>query len=108
MGRLRLLYLCFIVGQVLLTPVYTTPGYFFFLGPISTRDNRVLKGHSVARYIRSLAPLTPLTRSTALRFAPQRSASLRSLRSLAPFTGSLTHSAHSLVGRLKFMKLCSR
>ena len=44
MGRLRLLYLCFIVGQVWLTPVYTTPGYFFFLGPISTRDNCVLNG----------------------------------------------------------------
>ena len=53
------------------------------------------KGHSVARYICSLAPLT-------------RSASLRSLCSLAPFTGSLTHFAHSLVGRLKFMNLWSR
>ena len=50
--------------------------------------------HSVARYVRSLAPLTPLTRS-----AP--------LRSLAPFIGSLTHFAHSLVGQLKFLNMCS-
>ena len=34
------------------------------------------KGHSVARYVRSLAPLTPLTRSAALR---SRARSLRSL-----------------------------
>ena len=34
------------------------------LGPVSNRDNRVLrKGHSVVRYVRSLTPLTPLTRS---------------------------------------------
>ena len=38
---------------------------------------------------------------------PQRSTSLRLLRSLAPFTGSLTYSAHSLVGQLKFMNMCS-
>ena len=48
-------------------------------------------------YVRSLAPLT---RSAALRFAP--------LRSVTPFTGSLTHSAQSLVEQLKFMNLCSR
>ena len=40
----------------------------------------------VARYVRSLAPLTPL----------------------APFTGSLTHFAHSLMGQLKFLNMCSR
>ena len=48
------------------------------------------KGHSVARYVRSFARIA------------------HSAHSLAPFTGSLTHSAHSLVGRLKFMNLCSR
>ena len=42
------------------------------------------KRHSVARYVCSLAPLTPLTRSAALHFAPQRSASLvHSLQGLA-------------------------
>ena len=38
----------------------------------------------------------------------QRSASLRLLHLLAPFTGSLTHFAHSLVGQLKFVNMCSR
>ena len=52
-----------------------------------------LTGHSVARYVCSLAPLTPLTRSASLR---------------APFTGSLTHFAHFLVGELKFLNMCSR
>ena len=52
------------------------------------------KGHSVARYVRSLAPLT-------------RSALLCSLRLLAPFTGLLTHFTHSLVGQLKFLNMCS-
>ena len=32
-------------------------------------DIAFLTGHSVARYIRSLAPLTPLTRFAALHFA---------------------------------------
>ena len=54
-----------------------------------------LTGHSVARYVHSLAPLTLLTRAAALR-------------SLAPFTGSLTHFAHSLVGQLKILNMCSR
>ena len=58
-------------------------------GPVSTRDNRVLKGHhSVARYVRSLAPLTPLTRSAALRFA--------TLASLARSVHRLAHSLRSL------------
>ena len=38
----------------------------------------------------------------------QRSASLCLLHSLAPFTGLLTHFAHSLVRQLKFLKMCSR
>ena len=55
---------------------------------------------SLATFVRSHRSLRSL--------APQRSASLRSLRLLAPFTGSLTHFAHSLVGRLKFLNMCSR
>ena len=68
-------------------------------------DNCVFKPatRSLATFVRSLAPLTPLTRYTALRFAV-----LRSLCLLAPFTGSLTHFAHSLVGQLKFLNMCSR
>ena len=50
------------------------------LHTVSTRDNRVFTGHSVARYVHSLAPLTPLTCSATLRFAP-----LALLRTLAPF-----------------------
>ena len=33
---------------------------------------------------------------------------VRSHRSLAPFMGSLTHSANSLIGLLKFMDMCTR
>merc|ERR1719334_1293785 len=57
-------------------------------GLVSTRDNRVFNG-SLGRSLRSSA---------------------RSAHSLcsAPFTGSLTHFAHSLVGQLKFVNLCSR
>ena len=47
-----------------------------------------LTGHSVARYVRSLAPLTPLTRSAALRFA--------TLASLARSVHGLAHSLRSL------------
>ena len=54
-------------------------------------------GHLVARYDISLALLTPLTHSAALCFAQ-----------LAPFMGSLTHFAHSLVEQLKFLNICSR
>ena len=49
-------------------------------------------GHSVARYVCSLAPLTLLT----------------PLASYAPFTGSLTHFAQFLVEQLKFLNMCSR
>ena len=57
-------------------------------GPVSTRDNRVLKG-PLGRSLRSsLAPLTPLTRSAALRFAM--------LASLAHSVHGLAHSLHSL------------
>ena len=48
----------------------------------------------VARNVHFLAPLTLL-------------AVLRLLCLLAPFTGSLTHFAHSLVGQLKFSNMCS-
>ena len=58
------------------------------LGPVSSRDNRVLTGHSVARYVRSLAPLTSLTRSAALRIAK--------LASLACSVHGLAHSLRSL------------
>ena len=47
-----------------------------------------LKGHSVARYVCSLAPLTPLTRSAALCFAM--------LASLACSVHVLAHSFRSL------------
>ena len=53
---------------------------------------------SLATFVRSHHSLRSL--------APQRSASFRLLRSLAPFMGSLTHFAHSLV--LKFLNMCSR
>ena len=52
---------------------------------------------SLATFVRSHRSLRSLT--------TQRSASLRSL---TPFTGSLTHFAHSLVGQLKFLNVCSR
>ena len=38
----------------------------------------------------------------------QQSALLLPVHSLAPFVGSLTLFTHSLAGRLKFMKMCSR
>ena len=52
-------------------------------------------GHSVARCVRSLAPVTSLTGTNTLCL-------------LALFTGSLTHFTRSLVGQLKFMDMCSR
>merc|ERR1712168_1620344 len=75
--------------------------YLFSMGLFLVVTIAFLKGHSVARYVRSLAPLTSLTRSAALRFA--------TLASLARFVHELAHSLHSLpCGRLKFMNLCSR
>ena len=59
------------------------------------------------RATRSLATFVRLHRSLR-SLAPQRSATLGSLRSLAPFMGLLTDFAHSLVGWLKFLNLCSR
>ena len=47
-----------------------------------------LMGHSVARYVRSLAPLTPLTRSATLHFAR--------LALLARFIHRLAHSLSGL------------
>ena len=55
-----------------------------------------LTGHLVARYVCSLAPLTPLTRSAAFRFA-----------TLALLAHSVHGLAHSLVRWLKFMRMCS-
>ena len=47
----------------------------------SSQTIAFLTGHSVARYVRSLAPLTPLTHSAALRFST---------------LAALTHSIHGL------------
>ena len=58
-----------------------------------------LTGHSVARYLRSLATLTPLTHYAAICFAP--------LALLARSIHGLAHLAHSLVGQLKFLSMCS-
>ena len=54
------------------------------------RDNRVLMGYSVACFVHLLAPLTPLTRSAALRFATVVSLAryVHSLALLAPLTPS--------------------
>merc|ERR1712074_411491 len=62
-----------------------------------------------SRFERATRSLVTFVRShRSLRsLAPQRSASLCLLCSLTPFTGSLTHFAHSLVGRLKFLNMCS-
>ena len=69
-------------------------------GVSSQRRSRFERAtRSLATFVRSHRSL----RSLAL----QRSASLCSLRSLAPFTGSLTHFAHSLVGQLKILNMCS-
>ena len=46
-------------------------------------DNRVFTGHSIARCIRSPAPLNLLTRSTALHYAPLASLA-HSIHGLAP------------------------
>ena len=71
-----------------------------FGGVSSQRRSRFERAtRSLATFVRSHRSLRSL--------APQRSASLRSLRSLALFTGSLTHFAHSLVGQLKFLNMCS-
>ena len=64
-------------------------GFFFRFQLWLLVPTAFLTGHSVARFVRSLAPLT--------RFAG---------RHFAMFTGSLSHFAHSLVGQLKFMNLC--
>ena len=69
--------------------------FTFFNGPVSTRNNRVLKG-PLGRSLRSFARTAHSAHS--LRSAPLRYA--RSVHGLA-------HFAHSLVGRLKIMNLCS-
>ena len=57
-------------------------------------------GHLVARYVRSLAPLTPLTRYAALRSA--------TLTSLASSIHGLAHTRRSLPrGTVKFINMCS-
>ena len=70
-------------------------------GAFLVTDDRVLN-LPLGRSLRSFALTAHAAHS--LRSAFQRSASLRSL---APFTGSLTHFAHSLVGQLKFLNMCS-
>merc|ERR1712168_840805 len=62
--------------------------YLFSMGLFLVVTIAFLTGHSVARYIRSLAPLTPLTRSAALRFA--------TLALLARSIHGLAHSLCSL------------
>ena len=70
------------------------------IGYVSTRDNRVLTGHSFAHYVCSLAPLTPLTNSAALRF-PMLAFLARSVHGLA-------HSPRSLPrGTVNFLNMCS-
>ena len=72
----------------------------YYGGVSSQRQPRFERAtRSLATFVRSHRSLRSL--------APQRSALLRSLRSLTPFTGSLTHFAHSLVGQLKFLNMCS-
>ena len=64
-------------------------------GVFLVKDNRVLKG-PLGRSLRSFARTAHSTHS--LRSTPLR---------YAPFTGSLTHFAHSLVRQLKFLNMCS-
>ena len=69
-------------------------------GVFSQRRSRLERAtRSLAKFVRSHCSHRSLT--------PQCSTVLRSLCSLAPFTGSLTHFAHSLVGQLKFLNMCS-
>ena len=70
------------------TNEYTDLSSILTLGLFLLVTIAFLKGHSVARYVRSLVPLTPLTRSTSLRFA--------TLASLARSVHRLTHSLRSL------------
>jgi len=75
---------------------------FFYCGGVSShRQSRFEPAtRSLATFVRSHHSLRSL--------APQRSTSLHLLRSLTPFTGSLTHFTHSLVGQFKFLNMCSR
>ena len=82
-----------------------------FFGPLEntgaflSTDHRVFNGAtwSLALFVRSNYS-THLLCIALLCYA----CLAHSLCSLAPFTGSLTHFAHSLVGWLKFMNMCSR
>ena len=65
-------------------------------------------GYLVVCCVWALALLTPLICSAVHRFATLACLLACLLRSLAPFTGSLTHFAHSLMGQLKFLNMCSR
>ena len=74
-------------------------------GAFLARDNHVFNGplHSVARYVLSLAPLTPLTRSAALHF-PTLALLPRSVHGLAHSLRSLPHGTvdiHKYVFALK-------
>ena len=73
--------------------------------PVSTRDNRVLNGplgrslRSFARYVRSLAPLPPLTHSASLARSVHGLA--HSLRSLPRGTVEIDESVFMLRSRSK-------
>ena len=80
-------------------------------GVSSQRRSRFEKAtRSLATFVRSLRSFARTTHSAhslcsaPLRYAP----STVSLTPLTPFTGSLTHFAHSLVGQLKFLNMFSR
>ena len=87
--------------------VYSTTGLFIhetILEKATLLLALYIRSHHSHRSLCSVA----LQRSAALCSALQRSASLHSLRLFAPFTGSLTCFAHSLVGQWKFLSMCSR
>jgi len=84
--------------------------YVLTCGAFLVKDDRVLKG-PLGRSLRSFACTAHSAHSLCsaplcyARFATL--ASLWTLCSLALFTGSLTHFAHSLMGQLEFLNMCS-
>ena len=70
-------------------------------GAFLVKEDRVLKG-PLGRSLRSFARTAHSAHLLRKGFAL-----LCLLRLLAPFMGLLTHFAHSLVGQLKFLKMCS-
>ena len=79
----------------------------WLLGHFRSETIAFSTGYSVVCCVCALALLTPLIRSAVHRFATLACLLACLLRSLAPFTGSLTHFAHSLMGQLKFLNMCS-